>query len=71
MPNEKDCFRIQQSREITLKSVRSDAAWKLIKIILKNIYQKLRNRYQRQILLVKDESKISILKRYKHFSYSF
>lgn len=71
MPNENDCFSILQSREITLKSVRSDAAWKLIKIILKNIYQKLRNRYQRQILLVKDESKISILRRYKHFSYSF
>lgn len=27
MPNEKDCFSILQSREITLKSVRSDAAW--------------------------------------------
>lgn len=61
MPNEKDCFSILQSREITLKSVRSDAAWKLIKIILKNIYQKLRNRFQRQILLVKDESKYLFL----------
>lgn len=40
MSNEKDRYRMLQTREITLKSARSDAAWKSIKIILKNIYQK-------------------------------
>lgn len=67
--NEKDRYRMLHTRGITLKSARSDAAWKSIKIILKNIYQKQRNRYQRQILLVKDEPKIYTLRRYTRFSY--